>query len=325
MLKKLFTVRNLVILLGVIALFVISGLLGLEVPAPEVFIAAETIFHIGDFAVTNALFTTWIVMVVLIVIARITTRRYPKNLDKAENSELVPSGFGNFIEMVVEGLHGLAQSVAGKWTATFFPIVMTIFLIVIVSNWSGLLPGVGTIGWLEHPHSTEIHGYVANGIVMTAEPAEHGEGVVLVPFFRAPSTDLNFTLALALIAVFLSQYFGVKTQKLGYFKKFFDFSGFKQGAMMGVIMVFVGLLELIAEFARIISFSFRLFGNVFAGEVLLLVMAFLIPYIASLPFYGLELFVGFIQALVFMMLALVFFTLATQGHGGEAHRGEEHH
>jgi F-type H+-transporting ATPase subunit a len=94
---------------------------------------------------------------------------------------------------------------------------------------------------------------------------------------------------------------------------------------MGVIMLFVGLLELIAEFARIISFSFRLFGNVFAGEVLLLVMAFLIPYIASLPFYGLELFVGFIQALVFMMLALVFFTLSTQGHGGEAHRGEEHH
>jgi len=325
-LKKLFTVRNLVILLGVIALFVISGLLGLEVPAPEVFIAAETIFYIGDFAVTNALFTTWIVMVSLIVIALITTRRYPKNLDKAENNELVPSGFGNFIEMVVEGLHGLAQSVAGKWTATFFPIVMTIFLIVIVSNWSGLLPGVGTIGWLEHPHSTEVHGYVANGIVMTAEPAPPGEeGVVLVPFFRAPSTDLNFTLALALIAVGLSQYFGVKTQKLGYFKKFFDFSGFKQGAMMGVIMLFVGLLELIAEFARIISFSFRLFGNVFAGEVLLLVMAFLIPYIASLPFYGLELFVGFIQALVFMMLALVFFTLSTQGHGGEAHRGEEHH
>ncbi len=320
MLKKLFTVRNLVILLGVIALFVISGLLGLEVPPPEVFIAAEPIFHIGSFVVTNALFTTWIVMIILIVIALITTRRYPKDLDKAENSELVPSGFSNFIEWVIEGMHGLAQSVAGKWTATFFPIVMTIFFIVITSNWFGLLPGVGTIGWLEHPHSTEVHGYVTDGIVMTAEPAGPGEeGFVLVPFFRAPSTDLNFTLALALIAVGLSQYFGIKTQKLGYFKKFFDFSGFKQGAMMGVIMVFVGLLELIAEFARIISFSFRLFGNVFAGEVLLLVMAFLIPYIASLPFYGLELFVGFIQALVFMMLALVFFTLATQGHGSEEH------
>ena len=105
---------------------------------------------------------------------------------------------------------------------------------------------------------------------MTAEPAPPSEeGVFIVPFFRAPSTDLNFTLALALVAVGLSQYFGVKTQKLGYFKKFIDFSGFKQGVMMGVIMVFVGLLELIAEFARIISFSFRLFGNIFAGEVLL--------------------------------------------------------
>lgn len=325
MLKKLFTVRNLVILLGVIALFVISGMLGLEVPAPEVFIAAEPIFYIGSFAVTNALFTTWIVMLILIIVSLIATRRYPKNLETAANSELVPKGFGNFIEMVVEGLHGLAESVAGKWTATFFPIVMTIFLIVIVSNWFGLLPGVGTIGWMEEPHDTELEGHVARGIIMTAEPAEHGEGVVIVPFFRAPSTDLNFTLALALVAVGLSQYFGIKTQKAGYFKKFFDLSGFKQGAMMGVIMLFVGLLELIAEFARIISFSFRLFGNVFAGEVLLLVMAFLIPYIASLPFYGLELFVGFIQALVFMMLALVFFTLATQGHGGEAHKSEEHH
>ena len=91
MLKKLFTVRNLVILLGVIALFVISGLLGLEVPAPEVFIAAETIFHIGSFAVTNALFTTWIVMVILIVIALITTRRYPKNLDKARTASSSPA------------------------------------------------------------------------------------------------------------------------------------------------------------------------------------------------------------------------------------------
>ena len=98
------------------------------------------------------------------------------------------------------------------------------------------------------------------------------------------------------MAVGLSQYFGIKTQKLGYFKKFINFSGFKQGVMMGLIMVFVGLLELIAEIARIISFSFRLFGNIFAGEVLLVVLAFLIPYIISLPFYALEGFVGFIQA-----------------------------
>lgn len=321
MLKKLFTVRNLVILLGVIALFVVSRLLGLQVAPPAVFIAAEPIFHIGSFAVTNALFTAWVVMIVLIILSLIATRHYPKNIETAANSELVPSGFGNFVEWVIGGLHGLAESVAGKWTATFFPIVMTIFLFIIISNWTGLLPGVGTIGWMEHSKATETVGRVANGIVLTAEKAPPGQGFVIIPFLRAPSTDLNFTLALALVVVGLSQFFGVKSQKLGYFKKFINLSGFKQGVMMGIIMLFVGLLELIAELARIISFSFRLFGNIFAGEVLLVVLAFLIPYIISLPFYALEGFVGFIQAFVFFMLALIFFTLATQAHGGEG----EHH
>ena len=317
MLKKLFTVRNLVILLGVIALFAVSSMLGLKVPAPHVVLAAEPIFHIGDFTVTNALLTTWIVMIILIVLAFLATRRYPKDLKDAKNADLVPSGLGNFLEMVIEGLYGFAESVAGKWVSKFFPIIMTIFLLIVLSNWVGLLPGVGTIGFFEHPE--DGHGYVADGVVMTAEEAHGNEGVILVPFFRPPATDLNFTLALALVAVVLAQYFGFKAQKLGYLKKFFDFSGFKQGAFMGVIQVFVGLLELVSEFARIISFSFRLFGNIFAGEVLLLVLAFLIPYIISLPFYGLEAFVGFIQGFVFFMLALVFFTLATQGHGEEEH------
>ena len=123
MLKKLFTARNLVILLGVIALFVVSSLLGLQVAPPEVSIAAEPIFHIGSFAVTNALFTAWIVMIILIILSLIATRRYPKNIETAENSELVPSGFGNFVEWVIAGLYGLAESVAGKWTKTFFPIL----------------------------------------------------------------------------------------------------------------------------------------------------------------------------------------------------------
>jgi F-type H+-transporting ATPase subunit a len=316
-LKKLFTVRNLVILLGVIALFAISSLLGLEVPAPHVSLSAEPLFQIGSFTVTNALFTTWIVMVILIVLAFLARRRYPKDLENAKNADLVPSGITNVLEMIVEGLYGFAEGVAGRWITKFFPIVMTIFLFIVISNWIGLLPGVGSIGYFEHAEGG--HGYVADGVVMTAEMAHGEDGVILVPFFRAPATDLNFTLALALVAVFLAQYFGFKAQKMGYLKKFFDFSGFKQGAFMGVIQVFVGLLELISEFARIISYSFRLFGNVFAGEVLLLVLAFLIPYIISLPFYGLELFVGFIQGFVFFMLALVFFTLATQGHGEEAH------
>lgn len=320
MLKKLFTVRNLVILLGIVALFVVSGLLGLKVPPPHVALAAEPLFHIGDFAITNSLFTGWIVMLILIAAALVTTRSYPKDLTTAANTELVPRGmFANFLEWVVEGMYRFSEGVAGKWVSRFFPIVMTIFLFVITSNWLGLVPGVGAIGLFEHPEDAAVHGYVANGPIMTAEPAHGKDGVVLVPLFRPPSTDLNFTLALALSSVLLTQYWGVKALNFSYFRKFFDLSGFKQGAFMGVIMLFVGLLELVAEFAKIISFAFRLFGNIFAGEVLLAVIAFLIPYIASLPFYGLEVFVGFIQALVFMMLSLVFFTVATIGHGSEEH------
>ena len=339
MLKKLFTVRNLVILLLVVALFVISGLLGLKVPSPVVSLAAEPILHIGPVTITNSLLTAWIVMIVLILLAFFATRRMPKDLSKATNQELVPSGLQNFMELVVEALHNMAKDIGGHWTPRFFPIVATIFLFVLVSNWMGLLPGFGSIGLLEHPHAASQAGYVAKGIILTgveAAPAEgehaattegeaattehaEGAGYIVVPFFRPPSTDLNFTIALGLMVVALSQYFGVKALGPGYFRKFFDISGFKKGAFDGIVGLFVSILELISEIARILSFGFRLFGNVFAGEVLLGVMAFLIPYIASLPFYGLEVFVGFIQAAVFMMLALVFFAMATVGHGSEEH------
>jgi F-type H+-transporting ATPase subunit a len=329
--KKLFNVRTLLILLAIIALFVVSGWLGLKVPAPVVSIKAEPLFHIGGFAITNSLFTTWVVMILLVVLSLLATRRVPKDVQSASTKDLLPSGLQNFFEFIIEALHGLTKGIAGNWTPKFFPIIATIFLLVITANWIGLIPGVGTIGILEHPHevseatakgATEFTGYVANGPILTAEPAKHvEEGYFVVPFFRSPSADLNFTLALALISVFLVQYFGVKGNGAAYFKKFFDTSGFKRGAFWGAIGIFVSILELISEIAKVISFSFRLFGNVFAGEVLLLVMAFLIPYIISIPFYGLELFVGFIQALVFMLLTLVFFTLAASSH----HGGEEHH
>lgn len=320
MLKRLFTVRNLIILLAIVALFVVSGLLGLKVPAPVVSLAAEPVFHLGGFTITNGLLTTWLVMIALIILALLATRRIPRDLSTASNADLVPSGLQNVFEMVVEAIGNLTRSVAGNWTPKFFPIVATIFLLVLLSNYSGLLPGVGSIGLLEHPHTEGEAGFVANGAILTAEEAHEGEeGFIVVPFFRAPSADLNFTLALAIVTVVLTQYFGIKSQGGAYFKKFFDVSGFKQGALMGIIGLFVGVLELIGEISRLLSFSFRLFGNIFAGEVLLMVIGFLIPYIASLPFYGLELFVGFIQAAVFMMLAVVFMSMATQGHGGESH------
>jgi len=329
--KKLFNVRTLLILLAIVALFVVSGWLGLKVPAPVVSIKSEPLFHIGGFTITNSLFTTWIVMIILVVVSLLATRRMPKDVQSASTSDLLPGGLQNLFEFIIEALHGLTKGIAGHWTPKFFPIIATIFLLVITANWIGLIPGVGTIGILEHPHevseatakgATEFTGFVANGPILTAEPAKRAEeGYFVVPFFRSPSADLNFTLALALISVFLVQYFGVKGNGAGYFKKFFDVSGFKRGAFWGFIGIFVSILELISEIAKVISFSFRLFGNIFAGEVLLLVMAFLIPYLISIPFYGLELFVGFIQALVFMLLTLVFFTLAASSH----HGGEEHH
>jgi len=178
-----------------------------------------------------------------------------------------------------------------KQTKKFFPLVMTIFIFVILSNWVELLPGLGTVGINE-----QIHGET-----------------ILVPFLRSTSADLNATLAIALISVFSIQFMGIAA--IGFFKyagKFFV-NPFKKPFY--VIGTFVGLLEIIGEVAKVISFSFRLFGNIFAGEVLLIVMLNLVPYIVPLPFLFLELFVGFIQALVFSTLTLVFLkTAATDSH-----------
>jgi F-type H+-transporting ATPase subunit a len=319
--KKLFTVRNLIILVAIIALFAISGLLGLKVNKPQVELAAPVVFHLGPLTITNSLFCAWIVMLLLIVVAWLATRRIPRNLESAPNSSLVPRGLQNVMEMVIEVVHDMVKDIAGPRVTKFFPIVMTIFLFVLVSNWFDVLPFFGTIGVLEHPtEEMAITGNVANGALLTNEPAKSAEeGYVLVPLFRPPSTDLNFTLALAVISVGLSWYFGVRAQGGHFFKQFLNVDAFKNGVGMGVVQNFAGLLEFVGQFTRIISFSFRLFGNIFAGEVLLAVMAFLIPYIASLPFYGLEVFVGFIQAVVFMMLTLVFFVTATMSHGSEEH------
>ncbi len=320
MIKKLFTVRTLLILLGVIALFVILRILGLQVVLPLVSLAAEPIFYIGSFGVTNSLLSSWLIMILLIVVSLLATRRMPKSLESASNQDLVPkSGLQNAVEMVVEGFYGMARNIGGHWAPKFFPIIMTMFLFVILANFSGLIPGFSSIGLLE-PAEAGQKGHVANGVVLTSKQAAAGEeGFVLVPFMRAPSTDLNFPLALALVTVVLSQYFGFRSLRLGYLKKFFNVSGFKKGVLVGAAELLAGLLEIVSEIAKIISLTFRLFGNILAGEVLLAGLAFLIPFLISVPFYGLEVFVGFVQALVFFMLSLVFFSLAVTGHGDEAH------
>lgn len=241
----------------------------------EISLAAEPLFRIGTFPVTNTLIMAWSVIGVISAAAISAGRRIA----------IIPRGIGNALEAVIEWLLDMIDAVTGDRakSARFLPIVATIFLFVIVSNWIELVPGLGTIGLFE----------------------EHEGERILVPFIRSSSADLNFTLAIATISVFVTQIFGIR--EIGfwkYLKKFFNFSN--------PIFTFVGLLELVSEFAKVVSFSFRLFGNIFAGEVLLIVVSTLVPYIVPLPFLFLELFVGFVQALVFSMLTLVNLNMATQ-------------
>jgi F-type H+-transporting ATPase subunit a len=253
--------------------------------------------------VTNALLTTWLTMAVLILFA----------LWVRSGLQMIPSGKQNIAEMLVEGLYGLVESMASpKWAPTFFPIIITIFLFVLISNWLDVLTPV----------------LAAVGI------EEHGE---IIPILRSPSTDLNFTVGLALISVGLTQYFGIRANGLlGYIGKFIkvgwigDLIAVQQKKkpgnpgmviMLGLIDTFMGLVELISEIAKILSFSFRLFGNIFAGEVVLIVIPFLLSFLVPLIFMGLETFVGLIQAFIFAVLTLAFMSMAVASHGG----GEEHH
>ncbi|MFA7253946.1 MAG: F0F1 ATP synthase subunit A [Patescibacteria group bacterium] len=250
----------------------------------EISLAAEKIAHIGSFPITNSMVTSWIATVILAVLAFFSTRKM----------KTIPSGIQNVFETIVEMLLNMVNSVMNDMKATkkYFPLLATIFLFIITNNWLGLIPGVGSIGLHEVHHGKEV----------------------FVPIFRAGNADLNTTLALAIIAVIAIQIFGILA--IGFWKYAGKFINFKSP-----ILFFVGILELISELSRIVSFSFRLFGNVFAGEVLLVVITMLLPYVGPIPFYGLEIFVGFIQALVFTMLALVFIKMAITDH---EHEGEAH-
>lgn len=245
-------------------------------------INAETVFHLFGVPISNSILTSWVISAVLILFVILASRNF-RLKGKLTKAQL-------FLEIIIDGLYNLVVQIVGSAKARiFFPLVATFFIFIVPSNWSGLLPGAGSIGFNE---------------------TLHGESV-FVPILRGPTADINTTLALSLIAMFMVQYYGFKYQGFKYLKKFFDFSN--------PINAFVGLLELVSEFSKIISFTFRLFGNIFAGEVLISVMTFLIPVVVPMPFYGLELFVGVIQGLVFMMLATVFMNMATMGHGAEEH------
>ncbi|MCL4399942.1 F0F1 ATP synthase subunit A [Patescibacteria group bacterium] len=235
---------------------------------------AEPIFNVGGFQMTNTLLLSFLVVLIFLIVGFASRKKI----------KLLPGKFQVFFEWLVEGILDLMESVLGERSLAekYFPLVSSIFFFVVVSNWLGLLPGLSSIG-LREP------------------------GKPIIPFLRSPASDLNFTLALALVSVLGTNIIAVKSMGLKlHIKKFFNFKD--------PIKFFVGILELISEFAKVISFSFRLFGNVFAGEVLLIIVGALVPYLVPMPFMTMEFFVGFIQAFIFAMLTLVFIATATAMH-----------
>ncbi|MEM8533949.1 MAG: F0F1 ATP synthase subunit A [Chloroflexota bacterium] len=256
----------------------------------------------SGFPITNGLITTVIINLLLILTIIFGVR----------NMKLVPRGFQNVVEAGVEAFYNFAQGIDRKNVAKFFPFCASIFFFALYANLFGLLPGVGSIGTCtpyEGYEKPEPSNYDSWPLNCSSEEQE-----TLVPFFRAPTADLNVTLAWALVSVGLIQYFGFQALGAGYLTKFFNFRE-------GVMGAFVGILELVSEFVRIIAFAFRLFGNIFAGEVLLVIMAFLFSFILPIPFYLFEVFVALMQAFIFGVLSLVFMSLATISHGDHGAEG----
>lgn len=280
----------------------------------HVSIAAETLFTIGPFNVTNAFFTMILVMAFLLIGGALIARR----------ASLQPNTYGQFIfESVIDFLLGMVETTAGKRVGRrIWPLIGGLFIFIIISNYSGLLPGIGTIGVWHDVHEEEaalVASVVqAEGQMPAAAATEDGRE--LIPLFRSPSADLNMTLALAILAVFIVQVAGIMAHGVGGRIKH----------MADPWWIFP--LEVIAELSRIISLSFRLFGNVFAGEVLVAVMVgiaaatwFLVATLAvPTIFLYLEVLFGFVQALVFALLVLIYLSLATAG-GHADHGAEESH
>jgi F-type H+-transporting ATPase subunit a len=284
--------------------------------APEKIIE-EPLFNLGplgDFTLINTLPALLIVDVIVILIAWAVRQALRKG-------ELIPRGISGAVEAFIEVLYNLTESAAGKWTRQIFPWFATIVLVVLVANLMKLIPGVETIGVMHH-YDGEGHLLQSLGgswYNLLATKAEPGEGYILTPFVRSLSTDLNFTVALAIISVVMTQVIGLRAQGLRYFTKFFNFTTMFKKPFFGFMDFLVGILETISEFAKILSFAFRLFGNMFAGFVLLALVGTMLPIFVPSLIFMFEFFIGLIQAFVFGMLTMVFMAQATRGHGDEEH------
>lgn len=313
--------RRWIVLALMIAGFILGGIYA---PVqPEITVAAEKLIEepiaenflgMGPLYLVNTIPTLVITIILLVAIAFFANR----SLKQSQNTDLVPRGIGNVVEAILEMLYNLTEGSAGKYAKMIFPWFATIMIYVLFANLLKLIPGFESIGVL-HPHhggehAAELHGwYIYN--------AELSHDYILAPFLRGISVDLNFTASLALIAVVMIQVIGFRAQGIGYLSKFFNTRRMFKVPFFGAMDFLVGLLELISELSKILSFAFRLFGNMFAGIVLVAIVAGLLGKFSILPamIMMFELFVGVIQAFVFGMLTMVFMAQATQGHGGEEH------
>lgn len=263
--------------------------------------AAEVIFNVGPLPITNSMVNGWLAVGFFIGIAILIKNK----------NNLIPKGFQNVIEFLVEFLLNEVEKIAGsrKKAVQFFPLVSTIFFFILFSNWLGLLPGTGSIGVWGHMHGK----------------------IELIPLLRPAASDVNLTLAIALFSILTTHFVGLRSIGVAsHISKFFNFRGIvralKKGPiaiMVAVIELGVGLIEIVGEIAKVVSLSLRLFGNIFAGEVLLTVMLGISSYFLPIPFMFLEILVGIVQATVFAMLTLAYLVVATTSHDHDDEH-EEH-
>jgi F-type H+-transporting ATPase subunit a len=272
---------------------------------PNIVLAPEQIFNLFGFSVTNTLFCTVLTIIFLAVLFFFGTRR----------RDLVPSGLQNFLELIVEFLLNLVEGVSGKVKGRrFFPFVATFFIFIVVANLIDVLPGVDTVGTID-PAKPLVNQPVL-GFLLFGDDSNK-----IIPWLRPPTTDLNLTLAMALVSVVVTQIFGFLILGTGsHLTRYFNFKALFTHGPLGIAEFFVGLLEVVSEIGRLISFSFRLFGNIFAGSILLAVFAFLVPVFLTIIFIPFELFIAVIQAFVFAFLTLLFLEVGTTSH---SHSDEE--
>lgn len=261
----------------------------------EITLYAEPIFHIGSFNITNSLVTSWVAVTILVVFFYSIGKKVKKIPDKIQN----------IFEIILEKALSLADSVTGdrQKSEKFLPVALALFLFILANNWLGLIPGIGTVGFNE----TE------------------GAHSVFVPIFRGGTADVNTTLALAIFSIAASHLFGIfAIGAWNYLNKYINFKALGEIprkmrkdffiVLVNPVQAFVGVVEFIGEIAKTASLTFRLFGNIFAGEVLLISMMAIFAFFLPLPFIFLEIIIGLIQALIFAMLTLVYFSVATESH-----------